>query len=267
MRRALSLLALATSLHAEETKLYDVRGIVREVRREKSQLVVRHDEIPGYMDAMIMPFTVRDVELFARVQPGDAVAFRLHVTDKEDWIDALKVTARAATPVADKLPKLDPLKVGDPAPDFTFTDSRGQPVRLTDFRGHAFAFTFLFTRCPFPKMCPLLTEKFAKAQTLLGDSGAQLLSLNIDPAHDTPEVLAAYATRHRADPQRWRIATGDLAAITAFALRSGTSFWDEKGVINHNMRTVIVGSDGKVRRIFTDNDWTPEQLAELLTSK
>ena len=269
MNRFLPLLLLASmlSLTAAEPKTYEVRGVIRELRREKNQLIIRHDEIPGYMDAMVMPFTVRDPQLFKRVQPGDSVSFRLRVTDKEDWIETLKVTGRAAEPAAKKLPKLDPLKVGEPAPDFAFTDTRGRPVRLADYRGSAFAYTFIFTGCPFPKMCPLLSEKFAKVQALLGNSSAQLLSVSIDPVHDTREVLAAYAKRHDADPKRWRIANGDLAAITAFALRSGANFWDEKGIINHNIRTVVVGPDGKVRRIFTDNDWTEKELSEILKAK
>ena len=260
MKRALLLLALSASLHAAEPRTFDVRGVVKEVRREKSQLVVRHDAIPGYMEAMVMPFTVRDARLFDTVQPGDTVAFRLSVTEKEDWIDTLKIIAHAALP-APAAPALAPLKPGDALPDFTFTDAHGQPVRLADYRNRAFAYTFIFTRCPFPKLCPLLTEKFAQAQALLANSNAQLLSLSIDPAHDTPEVLAAYAALYHADPQHWRIATGDLAALTTFALRCGANFWEEKGVLTHTLRTVVIGADGKVRRVFTDNEWTPEQLA------
>jgi protein SCO1/2 len=267
MNRALPLLLVAVfSVHAVEPKTYDVRGVVKEVRREKAQLVVRHDEIPGYMEAMVMAFTVRDRRLLDAVKPGDVVSFRLSVTDQDDWIDTLNVTGHATLPaLAPDAAAVEPLKPGDPLPDFTLTDSRGQPVRLADYRGCAFAYTFIFTRCPFPKFCPLLTEKFAKTQALLAGGAAKLLSISIDPAHDTPEVLATYAARYQADPVRWRIATGDLAVLTTLALRSGANFWEEKGVLTHNLRTVVIGSDGKVRRIFTDNEWTPAQLAEELT--
>ena len=81
---------------AEEARDYTVRGVVQEARPVKSQLVVKHEEIPGYMDAMTMPFQVRDPKILESVKAGDAITFQLHVTDKDHWIDGLKIVGAGA---------------------------------------------------------------------------------------------------------------------------------------------------------------------------
>jgi len=115
----------------------------------------------------------------------------------------------------------------------------------------------------------LLAQKFRAVQTALtanpdGHKNWRLLSVTLDPAHDTPEALRRYAKAQQADPTHWRFATGELRAITTLALRCGVNFWDENGAIVHELRTVVVDPAGRVRRVFTDNEWTPEDLVREL---
>lgn len=253
---------------AEETRDFTVRGVVRETRPAKSQLVVKHEEIPGYMDAMTMPFQVRDPKILESVKAGDAITFQLHVTDKDHWIDGLKIVGsgdkEAPRP---KVTDIAPFKPGDPLPALTFTDERGQPLKLEDYRGKALALTFLYTRCPLPNFCPLLSEKFRTVQeSLLADPAApknwQLLSVTIDPEHDTAEVLQRYAKAQRADAAHWRFATGELRDITVLGLRSGLEFWEGGSEITHNLRTVVFDAQGRMRKVFSENTWTAKELAD-----
>jgi protein SCO1/2 len=259
-----------SAARAEETRDYTVRGVVRETKPAKSQLVVKHEEIPGYMDAMTMPFQVRDPKILESVKPGDAITFQLHVTEKDHWIDDLKVTGAGEKEARrPKAPDIAPFKPGDPLPALAFTDERGQPLGLEDYRGKALAITFIYTRCPLPNFCPLLSEKFRTVQeTLTADATApknwQLLSITIDPENDTAEVLKNYAKLQRADAAHWRFATGELRDITVLGLRSGLEFWEGGAEITHNLRTVVFDAQGRMRKVYSENSWTAGELAEEL---
>jgi protein SCO1 len=144
---------------------------------------------------------------------------------------------------------------------------------LSRFRGQALALTFIFTRCPFPTFCPLMSNNFRKAQDALvaspnAPTNWHLLTISFDPDFDTPEQLKAYAARQHADPTRWDFLTGTLVDITALSEQVGLQFWrDPAGGINHNLRTVVVDARGRVQKIFIENKWTVEELtAEIVTA-
>lgn len=265
-----ALLVSIIAARAEETRDYTVRGVVRETKEAKSQLVVKHEEIPGYMDAMTMPFKVRDPKILESVKAGDAVTFQLHVTDKDHWIDGVKVVrAGDKNTPRPKVPDITPFKPGDPLPELSFTDENGKPFRLQDFRGKALAITFIYTRCPLADFCPLLAEKFRTVQeSLLADAGApknwQLLSMTIEPERDTPEVLQRYSKAQRANADHWKFATGELRDITVLGLRCGLEFWEGGTEITHNLRTVVFDAKGHMRKVFTENTWTAKDLADEL---
>lgn len=257
-------------VQAEDTRDFTVRGVVRETRPAKSQLIVKHEEIPGYMDAMTMPFKVRDPKILESVKPGDAITFQLHVTEEDHWIDGVKIVG-VGEPEAPRKKVMDiaPFKPGDPLPELTFTDELGKPLRLQDYRGKALALTFIYTRCPLPNFCPLLSEKFRTVQkTLLADPAApknwQLLSVTIDPENDTAEVLQNYAKTQQADAAHWKFATGELRDITVLGLRSGLEFWEGGSEITHNLRTVVFDAQGRMRKVISENAWTPQELADEL---
>jgi protein SCO1/2 len=257
---------------AEETREFTVRGVVRKTLPAESQIIVKHEEIPSYMQAMTMPFQVRDPKILESVKPNDIIIFKLHVTGQDHWIDELKITGFATQENAPARPQatdIAPFNTGDPLPALTFTDERGQALKLEEYRGKALAITFLYTRCPLPNFCPLLSEKFRTAQeSLLADAAApknwQLLSISIDPEHDKAEVLQRYAKQQRANAAHWRFATGNLRDVTVLGLRSGLEFWEGGSEITHNLRTIVFDSQGRMRRIFSENTWTAKELADEL---
>lgn len=254
---------------AETVQSFEVRGVIRELRPQEQEMVIKHEAIPDYMEAMVMPFTVRDAKLFEGVQAGDSVTFKLRVTEKEDWLEDLKIIARASNPVVAKA-VLPEVKVGAllSLAGIQLVDQSGRPFDLDETRGKAVALTFIFTRCPFPKMCPLLAQKFATTQKLLKARGAMetlLLSVSIDPEHDRPEVLLRYAQHHKADTAIWRFATGDIKTITQLALLCGVNFWEEKGLVNHELRTLVLTPEGRVQRVFTGSGWSAQELVSELS--
>ena len=93
-------------------------------------------------------------------------------------------------------------------PPFALTDDRGEAINQEVFRGHPTIVSFLFTRCD--TICPITTMKMAKIQEKTFDVGSKvkLVSISVDPKYDTPDRLAAYAQKYKADPTRWRFITG-----------------------------------------------------------
>jgi len=153
------------------------------------------------------------------------------------------------------------LAVGDMIPDCELVSANGKPLRISSLHGHAFAITFIFTRCPLPEYCPRLTAHFKEAQQELAKAGGtdwHLLSLSFDPEHDRPAQLAFYAKAHGVDDTRWTFATGKH--VREFGARFGLEVTTKDGLINHNLRTVVVDLAGRVQHVFRGSDWTVPDL-------
>ena len=216
-------------------RFFEVKGVVVDLETDGRTVKIKHERIPGYMDAMTMPFEVRDTNELAGLAAGDSVSFRLTVTDTDGWIDQIeKLNSPVTTPPPTTGPfrlvrEVEPLNVGDMLPEYHFIDQDGQPFSTTRFRGNALAITFLFTRCPFPTYCPLMSRNFSEVQNkLLAMSNVptnwHLLTISFDPRFDTPAVLKGYATNYGYDPNHWTFATGELIDITAIGEQFGLMF-------------------------------------------
>jgi protein SCO1/2 len=255
-----------------EVKVFQVKGVVRNLPGDQTVLI-RHEEIPGYMAAMTMPFTVKDTNELAGVNVGDTVAFRMTVTADDGWIDQLQILERGQP--EDQRPKIEgvritriveELAVGDLLPNYQFTNELRRAVNLSDFRGKAVGLTFIYTRCPYPTFCPRQAQQFAEVSQRLKQSADapqnwHLLSLSFDPAYDTPAVLRAYARRYHYDPDRWSFLTGAMIDIDAITEQFGTFFARDGEGWSHNVRTVVIDATGRIQRIFIGNEWTAEEFA------
>jgi protein SCO1/2 len=254
--------------------VYQVKGTVREVKAESKSVTIAHEEIPGYMEAMTMDFSVTNAAELANLRSGDVITFRMTVTADDGWIDQIRKTgatnAIALPPEAFRRARyVEPVAVGDPMPDYTFTNELGKVVRLSDFKGQAYALNFIFTRCPFPTFCPRQSKGFNEAQEKLksmpgGPTNWHFLSITIDPAYDTPARLKGYAATYHADPARWSFLTGDLEEITAIGEQVGLQFWREKpdALPNHNVRTLVVDATGRIQWVTVQNEWETDVLVE-----
>jgi len=97
-------------------------------------------------------------------------------------------------------------------PDFVLTDQTGRSIRRSDLEGKVWVSSFIFTSCP--DECPLIADRMAQLQIDVAHvPGLRLVSISVDPDHDTPAVLAQYAERFQADSERWLFLTGDKRSI------------------------------------------------------
>jgi protein SCO1 len=257
-------------------QVFQVKGVIKELKADGKTVEIRHEEVPNYMPAMTMPFEAKDARELTGLKAGDAISFRMIVTDADVWIDQIR---KLTPPRPNELPSrstirfvrdVDPLQIGDPLPEYHFTNELGQVVSTSQFKGRALAITFIFTRCPLPNFCPLMSNNFAETQKKLmamanGPTNWHLLTISFDPEFDTPAILKAYAQRFGAEPGHWNFLTGDLIDITAISEQFGQMFWREEGALSHNLRTAVVDASGRVQRILEGNKWTGDELvAELL---
>ncbi|WP_103030150.1 SCO family protein [Salinibacter altiplanensis] len=256
---------------------YDAKGRVAGIDDGGRTLIVEHEEIPGYMTAMTMPLPA-DPSTTSSLQSGDAIEFELVVSSDSTWIGSVESLpdtavarhpARATQPVAASTSTSDgpqPLREGDPVPaDLTLVDQTGTPIQMGDFRGRALVLTFIYTSCPLPDYCPLMSKHFATLQPTLrekfGDR-AHLLSISFDPATDTPSVLRDYAERYTGRLDTWTFVTGDRSQVNRATSLFQVYTKPEVGEITHNLVTAVVAPDGTVRRIFRGNDWMPEDVVK-----
>jgi protein SCO1/2 len=226
-----------------------------------------------------MPFVARDPKQITDLKTGDAISFRMAVTQKDFWIENVKKIRREDVNVAE--PKQTPtvsaegdrrLKDGDQMPPFSLTNQNSERISLDTFRGQPFVLTFVFTRCPVPNFCPRMSNNFEELQAAIkGGSGTlattHLLSVTLDPGYDTPKVLSDYAGFHHADPKTWTFATGDEKEIDALTHAFSVYRQTEGGTISHGLATALINRNGTVEKIWRGNAWTPAEVTEALRAK
>ena len=271
----LVVLALTTTAQTNQ-EIHSAIGVVIEVAPAEKRVTIKHDAVPGYMQAMTMPFDVKDTNELTGLAPGDAVSFRIVIQDDYGWVDQIRKTGKKINIAVTSTPfssahDVEPLNEGDLLPDYHLTNQLGNAISTGQFKGQALAITFLFTRCPYPNFCPLMANNFAEAQKKLlampnAPTNWHLLTISFDPEFDTPEILRRYAELHSADPAHATFATGAVTNIVALGERFGLVFLkDQSGIINHNLRTIVVDASGRVQKIFTGNTWQPPELVAEIT--
>ena len=167
------------------------------------------------------------------------------------WNRGAAAAPLLVTPVAPAAPDLGLV------PDFSLIDHQRRPVTRGTFEGRVWIADFVFTRCA--GQCPLMSAQMAALQRrFTGEPSVQLLSVTVDPVHDTPETLAAYAGRYGADGGRWRFATGEAKAIARLA-RDGFHLGISDGdtpeePITHSARFVLVDQRGRLRGLYDATD-------------
>ena len=265
----LALVALLAACHREPpARQYELQGQILGIDSARNEVLIRHKAISGYMPAMTMPFPVKDKALLSGKQPGDLVTATLVVTDLSAHLSSLTRTGHApieAAAAGVNTPRI--LEPGEPVTDAALVDQQGKPRRISSFKGHRVAITFIYTRCPLPEFCPLMDRHFAAVQTMVQDApdlrDVRLVTVTLDPEFDTPAVLRGHAERLQADPALWTFLTGEPATAATFARQFGIFTEKDLGTganLTHNLRTAVVDADGRLATVHSGNDWTPADL-------
>lgn len=162
------------------------------------------------------------------------------------------------------------LKEGDSLPPVELRDQDGKTFRFDSQKGRAVVLTFVFSRCSVASFCPAMSANFSALQKALRKDAAlagkvHLVSVSIDPAFDSPKVLKQYANHFALDTSDWSFLTGNERTVASLA-SSFSVFVDPAadGSIDHTLTTALVGPDGKIRKLWRGNHWTPDEVLQEL---
>jgi protein SCO1 len=262
----------------QQSQRYELHGKVVSVDKAQRQVTIAHDEVKDYMPAMTMPFSLKDEWAFDVLSPGDEISATLLIDGSRHMLEEIVISKKsvdqpsgATNATASREPQ-----PGDEVPDFSFVNQDGKRIHLQQYRGKALLLTFIYTRCPVPDFCTLMSNNFAEVDQELHqtpDSYAQthLLSISIDPAYDTPKVLRSYGAAHTGNYSEekfahWEFATGQPEEIQRAAKYFGLTYYQETDQIVHALRTAIITPDGKIHTIYRGNEWKPADALRDLSS-
>ncbi|MGH9753685.1 MAG: SCO family protein [Blastocatellia bacterium] len=251
---------------------YEVKGKVISADKADHKVTIAHEEIKGYMEAMTMPFTLLDDWVYPELKPGAEIQATLVVDQGRSWLENPVVSNVVDPNLVNKSEEsgVEPA-AGTETPDFTLVNQDGKKIRFKQYRGKALIMTFIYTRCPLPDYCPLMTQNFTAINRELQNNAAlrdktHLLSVTVDPDYDKPKVLREYGARHTGSDKdgfkRWEFATGSPDQIKSVAQFFGLNYWQEKDQIIHGLRTAIIAPDGKIVKVYRGNDWKPEDVVK-----
>jgi protein SCO1/2 len=262
----------------QNLKTYQLRGKVVRTDAAGGQVTLDHEAIPGFMDAMTMPYKLKDPSILSELHPGDVITADLLVSQDADATAPVdQVLLDHIVIVAQGKPDYRPAVIyhvpapGDVVPDFKLRNQDGRAIQLDQFKGRALLITFIYTRCPLPDFCPRVTRNFAEVNRELAAtptlySKTQLLCVSFDPEHDTPDRLRAYGASYMGSDSKEAFAHWDFAVPTQPVLLEMAKYFDvgispgPDQTITHTLSTTLIGPDGKVVRFYPGNEWTAQQL-------
>jgi protein SCO1 len=264
----------ATPAASSATKTFPMRGKV--ISTDATHVTLDHDAVPGFMEAMTMPYKVKDPSTLSELHPGDRITARL--TTQQDAAGYLNPELDNIVVVAQARPDYKPAvqyhvpAPGDSIPDFALLNQSGRTIHLSQFKGKIVLITFIYTRCQLADFCPRMSRNFAEIDKALAASPAiyaktHLISISFDPTYDTPKVLRSYGGGYTGNYTKETFSHWDFAAPPEKELPSITQFFNvgvtpgESKSLNHSLSTIIIGKDGKVAAWYPTNDWTPSEVA------
>ena len=256
-------------------KIYKLRGKVVSINSATGEVTLNHEAIPGFMDAMTMPYKLKDTSIVTELHPGDVITADVLVSQGDD----AKVLLDHIVVVAQGKPDYRPAVIyhvpapGDAVPDFRLLNQDGRIIHLNQFHGKDLLITFIYTRCPLPNFCPLVTRNFAVINREVAADAAlkgktHLLCVSFDPEHDTPARLRAYGEQYMGSDTKAAFATWEFAVAEKPVLAEIAKYFDvgitpgQDQTINHTLSTTLIGPDGKVVKFYPGNEWTPQQVVD-----
>ena len=254
-------------------KVHKLRGKVVGTNPATEEVTLNHEAIPGFMEAMTMPYKLKDANILSELHPGDVITADVLVSQGDEasvLLDQIVVVAQGRPDYKPATIYHVPTK-GDAVPDFKLRNQDGRAIHLDQFRGKQLLITFIYTRCPLPNFCPLVTRNFAAINRQLSadpkmKGKTHLLCVSFDPEHDTPERLKAYGEEFAGSDAKsvfsnWDFAVPDQRVLTEMAKFFDVGVTNEPDqTITHTLSTTLVGRDGKVLKFYPGNEWTPEQV-------
>lgn len=256
---------------------YPLTGEIIAVNADRGTLSVTHDEIKGFMMAMTMEFKVEKGDL-ENAKVGQHIRAEVIRRGNDLSLDKIwpndTVTTSAVSAATDALAQDTVMRgqgayreIGETLPEFTLLDQTGKAVPGSRFRGKQVVVNFIYTRCPIATMCPAATLKMMalqKAAHTAGVKDLELVSITLDPEHDTPGVLKEYADVRGIDTSNFTFLTGPDAAVRQLLAQLGVIREFEGATIKHSLSTILINEAGKISYRQDGSTWKVDGFIEHL---
>lgn len=260
-----------------QVQKFALKGKVISLDKEGGQVVVDHEAIPGFMGAMAMPYPVADETVLDKLTPGDEIHADVVVTNGHPKLENIVVDKKSSGPPPAPAGSAHQPQEGEEVPDFALVNQDGKRISLRQFRGKAVLLTFIYTRCPLPDYCPLMSTNFSVIEEALKKdpkafAKTHLLSISFDTKNDTPAVLRKYGAGYlqsggESTFRHWEFTVPPANGMEAMGKFFGLLVQEEKGQIVHSMSTAIISPDGNIYRWYHGNDWkSADVLKDLVSS-
>ena len=255
------LIILASGCHKTS---YPVRGTILEIRHKSNEFLIHHDEIPGFMMAMTMPFKLADSLDINRFVVGDSLKFRLEMKKEKAFAASFQLLGKGTLPESDNIwdDEYSPLEIGEIFANATFLDLDSHNVSLSDSDGKYRFISYIFTRCPMPNMCPaVMVKNRYLAETFAETGEIEFVLISFDYIYDTPSVMKSiYSSHTKSYPNmKFYSSVGHLNDIFMLAGQSFVSFWGvDKNDIGHSLRSVIIDPERRLMKAYDGTEWRPE---------
>lgn len=282
MARLAAILFLFMPVFGWCTQQYSATGMIMKVDPPHKAIVVSCQSIPGFMEAMTMPFTVHDPKELTGLAPGEIVEFTLAVGKDSSYAEHIRIkryqSAEQDPFTAQRLkllnritsgptPAAKPIDTGQMVPDFTLIDTQHHSISLSQFSGKVVALNFIYTSCALPNFCYRISNNFGILQRRFKEQLGRdlvLITVTFDPQRDQPDVLAKYARTWKANPTVWYFLTGPVPDVHRVTDMFGMEFFPDEGLMSHSLHTAVIDRQGKLVANIEGNQYSAEQLGDLV---
>ena len=252
---------------------FAVRGKV--VAVQGSSITLDHEAVPGFMEAMTMPYKLKDPAVAGELHAGDRITATILVHKDRDGfsdptLDEVVVIAQARPDYKPTVFYHSPAP-GDVVPNFALLNQSNRMIHLNQFRGKLLLATFVYTRCTIADYCPRMSRNFAAIDEALAKDPklyqeTHLLSISFDPGYDTPQVLRSYGGAYtgrftKEDFAHWDFAAPPQAELPSIAQFFGVGITPgDSGSLYHSLSTALIDQKGRILVWYPTNEWTPDQM-------
>ncbi len=255
--------------------IYRMQGMVLGASAPTGQVTVQQKAIRGFMSATNAVYRVPDTQMLAELKPGVEIAGEVKEPPDggEFELEHVTITAQPRGTISPSALPPHELLPGEEVPDIPLVDQNGQTVDFSRYRGKAILLTFIDSRCT--DDCPILSKRFDRINTLLAANKnayaeSHLMSISIDPAYDTPQVLRRYGLGYlngnTAGFSHWEFVRLTPTNLKHLATDFGVVYYQTKDDIDHTMVTALIAPDGTLLQTWGGDGWNPQAVAKAVAA-
>tara|TARA_B100000614_G_scaffold159005_1_gene140803 strand:- start:1099 stop:1974 length:876 start_codon:yes stop_codon:yes gene_type:complete len=275
----ITLFLFFTSCSNQQEKSFDetypFKGVIIKKIDEKQQMLINHDEVPGFMDKMVMTFNIDSSVNMDMYNIGDSLNFNFYIAYQSEgpaktWASDIKIVGHRelgkGEDYDDFFDDFYAIDIGEKLSDATFLNFENERVKLSKWDGKFKFISFVFSRCPMPNFCPaLISKNLILSNKFLDNDNIEFVIISFDYKYDTPQVLKeayGYIDNENVHFLSSYGQTNDLIKITQEAGLgfSGIDDGDERE-IGHTLKSLVIDPNGVLIESYSGDDWKPKDVA------